>query len=259
MPPDEQPPPAVSDANGPPIPEATAAAIAEAADPQRRAALTLTLWCQRTVRGGPSLPRRFSGHAAAAIGSELFLTGGAAEDGTLSGETLRRSVGAVRWMAPIARKEQYKLVAGEDGQPEVRAPVCVCVCVGGALDARRRPLLAWCAACLVPLLACLVPPAARLVPPARARARRNVHARHLTLRAHPSRTLRAHPLRTLRPHPARPRAPAPFRPVCHPQLFEELQVPPLPSSSHTATLCGDLLYLLGGTEDDGALKVHMLH
>ena len=36
-------------------------------------------------------------------------------------------------------------------------------------------------------------------------------------------------------------------------------MPPLPSSSHTATLCGEILYVLGGTDEYGALRLHMLH
>ena len=43
-----------------------------------------------------------------------------------------------------------------------------------------------------------------------------------------------------------------------PELFDEFTAPGVGQRGHTATLCGEVLYVLGGTDARGALQVAML-
>ena len=105
-----------SDACGPPLSDAVAQQIAEA--PERRTANKLTIWCQQTVRGGPTLSKARSGHAAAAAADLVYVTGGATSNGSLTGDTVRSRVAAVRWTAPATRRDQYRVVQDANGAPQ---------------------------------------------------------------------------------------------------------------------------------------------
>ena len=133
-------------------------ALASASDGARSG--LMTLWCQRVVRGGIADWDGLCGHSAATATGLVFLFGGSRPTGSLSGDTFSGAMDTVQWIEPVMQKDQYKLVAGVDGEPE---------------------------------------------------------------------------------------------------LFDELIAPPLPYSAHTATLCGDILYVLGGQDAYGAIQLHMLH
>ncbi|KAL1496861.1 hypothetical protein AB1Y20_014445 [Prymnesium parvum] len=123
----------------------------------------LKLYCQSTLRSGPAAPPPRFRHTAAAVGGEVYLVGGTLPNGEVSGDVLRVNCASVDWIKPVARKEEFKRMAGLTG-------------------------------------------------------------------------------------------------VGEPELFHELIPPPLPESTHTATLCGDTLYVLSPpASGKGALAVHMMH